>query len=312
MSNRSALHKNDRVVSITANRRCGQPSDIPGLALLENRLKRKCGKVVTFIDDDLSIPVEKFRQVIFFANVLARVGLHISASTVRRIIKEPPKQPAEVEIPPDLIAPRVVTSKYPNHLWGGDITLVPTAQGLALGVEPEAMPQEHPYCFHVLNVMDHFSRRLMGEKVFLKCPNGSDVVTAFEEICHENGVSPKHLVLDHGVQFYCRETIDWCQKRNIKPRFGAVGQHGSIAVVERLHLSMKNECTRRILVPVNKADFEKELSYWREWYNSCRPHMTLKGRTPDEIYFNLRAATHCRVLNQDRRYTTQHLVQSRE
>jgi len=67
------------------------------------------------------------------ADILARIGLHISASTVRRVIQEPPTQSAEVEIPPDLVTPRVVTSKYPNHLWGGDITLVPTAQGLALG-----------------------------------------------------------------------------------------------------------------------------------------------------------------------------------
>jgi len=224
------------------------------------------------------------------ADILARVGLHISASTVRRIIREPPKQNAEIEIPPDLVAPRIVTSKYPNHLWGADITLVPTAQGFALGVEPEAVPQEHPYSFHVLNVIDHFSRRLMGEKVFPKCPTGSDIVGAFEEICCENGISPKHLVLDQGVQFYCHETRDWCQKRNIKPRFGAVGRHGSIAVVERLHLSMKSECTQRIIVPVSTKDFEKELSLWRHGYNSCRPHRTLKGRTPNEIYFNFRAA----------------------
>jgi len=181
-------------------------------------------------------------------------------------------------------------SKYPNHLWSGDITLVPTAQGLALGVDPEAIPQEFPYCFHVLNVIDHFSRRVMGEKVFQKCPTGSDIVNAFEELCCENDATPKHLVLDQGTQFYCDETLNWCQRRNIKPRFGAVGEHGSIAVVERLHLSMKNECTRRIIVPVNKDDFEKELSLWCQWYNSCRPHMTLKGRTPDEVYFELRAA----------------------
>jgi len=41
---------------------------------------------------------------------------------------------------------------------------------------------------------------------------------------------------------------------------------------------------------VNKDGFEKELSYWREWYNSYRPHMILKGRTPDEVYINRRAA----------------------
>jgi hypothetical protein len=69
-----------------------------------------------------------------------------------------------------------------------------------------------------------------------------------------------------------------------------VGRHGSIAVVERLHLSMKNECTQRIIIPVSKKDFETELSLWCHWYNSYRPHMTLNGRPPDEIYYKLRAA----------------------
>ncbi|MDR2437750.1 MAG: hypothetical protein LBE12_00060 [Planctomycetaceae bacterium] len=33
-------------------------------------------------------------------NILCRAGLHLSASTVKRIIDEPPIQPPEPEIPP--------------------------------------------------------------------------------------------------------------------------------------------------------------------------------------------------------------------
>jgi hypothetical protein len=83
---------------------------------------------------------------------------------------------------------------------------------------------------------------------------------------------------------------NWCQARGIKIRFGKIGEHGSIARVERFHRSMKDECTRRIIVPTSQREFEHELSLWATWYNSHRPHQALKGRTPDEVYFKKRAA----------------------
>jgi hypothetical protein len=74
------------------------------------------------------------------------------------------------------------------------------------------------------------------------------------------------------------------------PRYGAAGQHGSIAVVERLILTIKNECTRKIVVPMRSANFRRELHWFTLWYNEHRPHMTLAGATPDEVYFRIRPA----------------------
>ena len=102
------------------------------------------------------------------ADILARAGLHISASTVRRIIYEPPAVHAVVEDDSTLPKPRILKSDYANHIWGADLTLVPTDHGFWLPISPDALPQEHPYCFHVLNVIDHFSRRYMGFAVFPK------------------------------------------------------------------------------------------------------------------------------------------------
>jgi hypothetical protein len=39
--------------------------------------------------------------------------------------------------------------------------------------------------------------------------------------------------------------------------------------------------------------YSSELSLFFDWYNQDRPHMTLKGDTPDEVYFNRRHA--CRA-----------------
>jgi hypothetical protein len=47
---------------------------------------------------------------------------------------------------------------------------------------------------------------------------------------------------------------------------------------------LKTECSRAILVPYRRENFLRELRFFGEWYNAFRPHMTLHGRTPDEVY----------------------------
>jgi hypothetical protein len=100
--------------------------------------------------------------------------------------------------------------------------------------------------------------------------------------------TPKYLICDKGKQFWCQGFKDWCRRKGIRPRFGAVGQHGSIAVVERFIQTVKNECTRRLLMSLRAKTFRQELLWSAAWYNQNRPHTTLRGKTPDEVYFNQR------------------------
>ncbi len=68
------------------------------------------------------------------------------------------------------------------------------------------------------------------------------------------------------------------------PRYGAIGKHGSIAVVERFILTMKCLLAGLLPVPYRRESFRRELDAIAEWYNSSRPHTWLGGRTPDEAY----------------------------
>ena len=80
---------------------------------------------------------------------------------------------------------------------------------------------------------------------------------------------------------------DWCDRQGITPRFGAVGQNGSIALIERFILTLKNECMRIILVLLRRDAFHQELTSFATWYNHSRPHSSLDGKTPDEVYNDL-------------------------
>ncbi len=103
---------------------------------------------------------------------------------------------------------------------------------------------------------------------------------------HQAKVIPKYLICDKGKQFWCQGFKDWCRRKGIRPRFGAVGQHGSISVVERFIQTVKNECPRRLQVSLGVKTFRQELPWFTVWYNQHRPHSTLGGRTPEEVYSN--------------------------
>jgi len=156
---------------------------------------------------------------------------------------------------------------------------------------PLALPQCWPFAWWAAVVLDHYSRRVMGITAFAKLPNSQAIRAFLGRAIRAAGTAPKHLVTDQGVQFRCAGFDAWCQRKGIKQRFGAVGQHGSIAVVERFILTMKNGCTRVLpLVPKRRKNFLRELNLFKEWYNESRPHMTLGGRTPDEVYHKKRPA----------------------
>ena len=101
------------------------------------------------------------------------------------------------------------------------------------------------------------------------------------------GRSPKYVVCDKGSQFWNDGFKGWCRRKKIRPRFGAVGQHGSIAVVERFILTLKNSYTRLILISPGKDVFRKKLQIFSLWYNEHRPHTALAGKTPHEAYYRL-------------------------
>ena len=80
------------------------------------------------------------------AQVLARAGLHLAPTTVRRMVKAPrPPKPRPVP----RVRGRVLTARYPNHVWHVDLTTVPTALGFWIPWVPFAKPQMWPFCWWV-------------------------------------------------------------------------------------------------------------------------------------------------------------------
>ncbi len=205
-----------------------------------------------------------------------------------RILKEPPRRKPQHATPS---SGRIVTAKEPNHVWHIDLKTVPTSGGFWTTWLPFALPRRWPFCWWVAVVVDHFSRRIVGVHIFAQRPNCRTAYCFLGHVIRRAGAAPTYIIYDRESIFDCDAFRRGVKRKGIQPpRYGAVGKHGSIAVLERLILTIKDECTRRISVPLGREAFRHQLVCFTTWYNEFRPHMTLGGRTPHEVYFGQRPA----------------------
>ena len=217
------------------------------------------------------------------AEMLCRAGLHLAPTTVGRMLREDPivRDPIVAAIAPAVRADR------PNHVWHIDLTAVPSRLGFWVPWRPGALPQEWPFCWWVVVVVDHFSRRVQGFQVCERKPDAKALCSFLARAIGKVGAAPRHVISDKESMFTSDGFRAWCKRRGIGLRYGAVGKHGSIAIVERFIRSMKHECTRRLVVPLRRERTRRELAFYVEWYNAHRPHSALAVRTPDEVYNGL-------------------------
>jgi transposase InsO family protein len=96
------------------------------------------------------------------------------------------------------------------------------------------------------------------------------------------GRAPKHLITDQGRAFTSSRFRRAGTRRGIRHRFGAVGQHGSIALMERWFLSLKTEFVDSTFAFLDVAEVERRVAGYVTWFRRHRPHQGLAGRTPED------------------------------
>jgi transposase InsO family protein len=223
------------------------------------------------------------------AAVLSRAGLHLGRTTVRRMMKRRPRGVAPAAT---VRSEHCIRSSCPNHIWLVDLTTVPKLAGFWISWLPWSVPQRWPFCCRVAVGVDHFSRRIMGVRASRGRPRAAAISAFLVGMIRTAGQGPRHLITDRGKQFTARAFRRGCRRAGDRQRFGAIGKHGSVALVERRIRTLKEEGVRRWLAPIRWRTVGSELSLFADWHDGQRPHAGLAGATPDEIYFRRLPAHH--------------------
>jgi transposase InsO family protein len=119
-------------------------------------------------------------------------------------------------------------------------------------------------------VVDYFSRRALAVRALKSVPSAADVCAVLDAARVVAGAEPKYSVTDQGAQFQS-EYRKSCVRHSVKPRFGALGKHGSIALVERFILSLKREALPG-LVPLSAIAMNALFESYARWYAEERPN----------------------------------------
>ncbi|MHC4440637.1 MAG: transposase, partial [Planctomycetota bacterium] len=204
------------------------------------------------------------------ANQLGLLNIFISASTVRNILQKPkPAVSSAGKNGTEKEEDRSIPAWYPNHVWSIDTTEVK-----CWGLWP----------VQICIVIDHFSRKAVAVTP-LEGRNAGWINNALESAIEKHG-PPKHIISDQDKVFIGEAFAELLEAYHVKQRFGAIGKHGSISVTERVIKTLKYEWLKRVAIIKDFDHLVKLCDEFVSWYNMWRPHMTLNGFCPDDIFYD--------------------------
>ena len=155
----------------------------------------------------------------------------------------------------------------PNQVWAMDITYIPMAHGFV----------------YLAAVVDWFSRRVLAWKLSITMEAGF-CIEALEDAFSRNE-KPEILNTDQGSQFTSQAFTGRLKEEGIKISMDGKGRWRDNVFVERIWKSIKyEEVYLHAYASVSEA--KTSIRRYLEFYNSIRPHSSLKRLTPDQVYFN--------------------------
>jgi putative transposase len=155
----------------------------------------------------------------------------------------------------------------PNQTWAMDITYIPMTRGFV----------------YLAAVVDWFSRRVLAWKLSITM-EASFCIEALEEALSRNE-KPEIFNTDQGSQFTSEAFVGRLKENGISISMDGRGRWRDNVFVERIWKSIKyEEVYLHAYASVNEA--RTSIARYLEFYNSIRPHSSLKALTPDQVYFN--------------------------
>jgi putative transposase len=158
----------------------------------------------------------------------------------------------------------------PNQVWCADITYIPMRRGF----------------LYLVAVMDWATRRVLSWRLS-NTMDAEFCVAALEEALGRFG-PPEIFNSDQGSQFTSPRFTEVLTEAGVRISMDGRGRWMDNVFIERLWRSLKYECVYLHAFETG-SELRAGLTRWIGYYNTCRPHSALSGRTPDEAYAATRA-----------------------
>lgn len=206
---------------------------------------------------------------------LRREGFEVGRRHVRTLMRRMGLEAVYRRPRTTIPAPRATIYPYllkgvcierPNQVWATDITYLPLAKGSA----------------YLVAILDLATRRVMAWQVS-NTMSTDFCIQALNEAITRYG-APETFNTDQGSQFTSSAFTDALKAHRIQISMDGKGRWVDNVFVERLWRSVKYEdfyLNAYGNIPQTKAG----LSAYFKFYNQTRPHQSLDGKTPDEVYF---------------------------
>ena len=209
-------------------------------------------------------------------DMLSRQGLEVGRRHVRTLMRKmaieaiyrrpnTSKPAPGHRIYPYLLRGLAITR--PNQAWAMDISYIPMARGFV----------------YLAAVIDWFSRRVLAWKLSITMET-SFCIEALEKALSMNE-KPEIFNTDQGSQFTSEAFTARLKENGIAISMDGKGRWRDNVFVERLWRSVKyEEVYLRAYTSV--AEARQSIGRYLDFYNTARPHSSLKAQTPDQVYFN--------------------------
>ncbi len=199
------------------------------------------------------------------ATLMKRMGIEALYRKPRTTKKHP-----QHRVYPYLL--RGLTIDRPNQVYAMDITYIPMARGFV----------------YLTAVLDWYSRKLLSWRVSITM----DVhfcLAALQEAIDVHGV-PEIVNTDQGSQFTSQAFTGLLKEHDIRISMDGKGAWRDNVFIERLWRSVKYEEVY-LHAYDTVSDSRTGIGHYFNLYNRKRPHSSLKGKTPDQVYYSQQPLT---------------------
>lgn len=240
-----------------------------GNAWFDKRRQEYCQIIRDVFDEYRQVlGAEKIRTILIqrghqvSAEYISQLMREMGLSSVRSTAKKEYLKLRETERKKNILQQQF-TADQPNQRWVSDVTCF----------------KLRDHYFYICVIIDLFSRKVIAHKISKR--NSTQLITAAFKMAYEERQPPSGLIFhsDRGAQYTSHRLQQLLHKHNVEQSFSQPGKPHDNAVAESFFASLKKEELYRKDHPSDRA-FQASVASYIEFYNTKRPHRTLKNLTP--------------------------------